>query len=166
MHTVSEQRTGVGWVTTGARYGYLLVSWLFVLLVLLQVFLIGLSFFTTAGFEPHIEFGRTLSLVITVLIVLSLIGRLPRGTVGLTCFLLLLYALQYVFAEIGKRPELGVGWFFAFHPVNALVIFWVSLLLARRARRYVPAPLGTRASDKGTPPTRPEDTAHGRGDNH
>lgn len=153
-------------MSEGARYGYLLVAWLLVLLVLLQVFLIGLSFFTTAGFEPHIAFGRTLSLVLAVLLLLSLIGRLPRGTVGLTCLLLLLYALQYVFAEIGKRPELGFGWFFAFHPVNALVIFWASLLLARRARRYVPAPLGIRASDKGTPPTCPEATAHGRGDDH
>lgn len=165
MYIRSEKRSGVGLVIEGARYGYFRMAWLFVLLVLLQVFLIGLSFFTAAGFEPHITFGSTLSLVIAALIVLTFIGRLPCGTVEWTCLLLLLYALYYVFAEIGKRPELRVGWFFAFHPVNALVIFWVSLLLARRARRYVPAPLGTRASDKGTPPTRPEATAHGRGDN-
>lgn len=142
MEHTAEKRAGIHPVVLWARYAYLFVAWLFVLWVIIQFFLIGLSFFTTLGFEPHIEFGHTFSIVIGLLVLVSIVARLPLRMIGLTALLFILYGLQYVFANVALGNP-GLGWVFAFHPVNALAIFWVGLLLARRARRFLPGPLGS-----------------------
>jgi|ERR1051326_2444249 hypothetical protein len=150
MQLTPEKRTGIHPVVLGARYGLLFVAWLFLLLVVAQFFLIGLSFFTTLGFEPHVEVGHMFSLAIFVLFVLALVGRFPFKIVGLILILFILYALQYVFAEVAIANISSLGWFFAFHPVNAMAIFGVGMLLARRVREVLPKPLGTLPSAQPT----------------
>ncbi len=124
----------VGRIARWARYGYLSLAWLFVLWVVAQVFLIGLSFFTTAGFTPHIEFGHTFTIFILLMFLVALIARLPWRIVLLTVLLFVLYSLQYVFVDVARAT--GAGWVFAFHPTNALLLFWLGLFLARRARQF------------------------------
>ncbi|HEY7348806.1 MAG TPA: DUF6220 domain-containing protein [Ktedonobacterales bacterium] len=146
MQPTSEKRAGIHPLVLGARYGFLVVAWLFMLAVVAQFFLIGLSFFTTLGFEPHIELGHTFSLLIIVLFLLSLAARLPLKIVGLIALLFVLYGLQYVFAEVAQANPSSLGWLFAFHPVNALIIFGLGTFLVRQARQFLPRPLGTLAS--------------------
>lgn len=142
MEHTTERHADLHPVVLWARYAYLFVAWLFVLWVIIQFFLIGLSFFTTLGFEPHIEFGHTFGIVLVLLVLAALVARLPLRMIGLTVLLFILYGLQYVFANVALGNP-GLGWVFAFHPVNALAMFWVGLLVARRARRFLPGPLGS-----------------------
>jgi len=129
-------RSGAERLRYGSRVGYLLVAWIFVLFVLIQVFLAGLSIFVSpAGWPRHVEFGHYLGPLSLALLVLALVGRLPRRTVLLTVLLMLLYSLQYVFVEV--PPQLGLPELSALHPVNALLIFWLALSLAWRARGFL-----------------------------
>ncbi len=128
--------TGGELLRYGARVGYLLVAWVFVLFVLIQVFLAGLSIFVgPEGWARHVEFGHLFGPLSLALLLLALVGRLPRRAVLLTVLLMLLYSLQYVFVEI--PPRLGLPEFSALHPVNALLIFWLALTLALRSRTFL-----------------------------
>lgn len=140
---VAKTTKPAGRVTLWARYGYLGLTWLFIAWIVTQVFLIGLSFFTAAGYEPHIEFGHTFGIIILALFLVALLARLPLRLILLTALLFVLYGLQYVFVNVARGT--GAGWVFAFHPVNALAIFWLGLFLARRARSFVHAPPGAQS---------------------
>jgi hypothetical protein len=120
----------------GSRVGYLLVAWVFVLFVMAQVFLAGLSIFVgPAGWPRHVEFGHYFGPLSLALLVLALVGRLLRRTVLLTLLLMLLYSLQYVFIEV--PPQIGLPELSALHPVNALLIFWLALSLALQSRTFL-----------------------------
>jgi hypothetical protein len=101
-------------LTLGGRYAYLIVAWLFVAAVVVQVSLIGLTFFPTNGhvidYSLHITFGHMLGPFLLVLFLCSLLARLPRGMIGFTALLLLLFGLQYFFANTALA---GAGWVFA-----------------------------------------------------
>ncbi len=120
----------------GSRVGYLLVVWVFVLFVMIQVFLAGLSIFVgPAGWPRHVEFGHFFGPLSLALLLLALVGRLPRCVLLLTVLLMLLYSLQYVFVEV--PPRIGLPELAALHPVNALLIFWLALSLALRSRSFL-----------------------------
>jgi hypothetical protein len=128
-------RSGAERLRHGARVGYVLVAWVFVLFVMVQVFLAGLSIFVgPAGWPRHVEFGHYFGPLSLALFVLALVGRLPRRAVLLTVLLMLLYSLQYVFVEV--PPRVGLPELSALHPVNALLIFWLALSLALRSRSF------------------------------
>lgn len=122
-----------------ARVCFALTAWLLVALVLTQVFLAGLSIFAGAQNWPtHEGLGWALEFPVFFLLVFSLIARLPWRTVGLAGLLLLLYMVQVTLIIVSRRT--GVSEISAFHPVNALLIFWVTLTLARRAFQFFPRP--------------------------
>jgi hypothetical protein len=123
-----------------ARVAYLVAAWLFVLCVLVQLFLAGLGVFGGAqNFATHRDFAYIFGWLALVMVVVGLVGRLPRRmTVG-ALVLLGLMALQSVFVAFRtQRPELA-----ALHPVNGGLILLLGVWLALRARAFVPAPLGT-----------------------
>jgi hypothetical protein len=113
-----------------ARLGYALLASVFVACVAAQVFLAGLGVF--AGPEywvRHTSFVHLFGWLPLLMIPLAFVGRLPRGPRFLPAGLLGLIALQYASAY---SHETVVA---ALHPVNALAIFLVAIIVARRAWR-------------------------------
>lgn len=146
MHTTHDRGIAGARVVGGARIGYLLVAWLFLACVVAQVFLAGLSVFADAEvWITHRNFAYVFGLLTLALLVLAVVGRLPRALLGCTVLLILLFVLQSVFIALRSSvPALA-----ALHAVNALAIFWLALFLARRARSVALPPLGLRQSRAG-----------------
>ena len=114
------------------RTVFLVVSVLLVAGLFVQVFLAGLGVFDSAArFATHRDFGYTLELLAMALIVVGLLGRLPRRQVGLSVVILLLFFLQSIFVVLrSDQPTIA-----ALHPVNGFVILLLSIALAREAWR-------------------------------
>ncbi len=121
-----------------ARRSFRPVAWLFVGCVIVQFFLAGLGVFADPrSFITHREFGYLFGWLTLVLLVLALVGRMSRATIGLAALLLVLFALQSVLVALRDNlPAVA-----ALHPLNGVAISYVGLLLARPRRdaRDVPA---------------------------
>jgi hypothetical protein len=110
-----------------SRVGFVVSAWLFAAGVALQVFLAGLSTFDNpARWADHVSFGQWIGTFTILLVLFSLTGRLPRELIGLSVIVLLLYGLQFSFANIDNGPIA------ALHALNALALFWLSVHLAQR----------------------------------
>jgi hypothetical protein len=72
-------------------------------------------------------------------LVFALLGRFPRGQVGLSALLLVLYVVQTSLPYArSSSPAIA-----AFHPANAMVLLVLAIVIAVRARRHAlaePAP--------------------------
>ena len=114
-----------------ARIVYPVVAWLFVIAVIFQVFLVGLSLFVSAtNWSAHKEFGYSLGFLVLLLVALAVAGRVPRATGRWLALLFVVYAIQTILPNLRR----DLPWVAALHPVNALVILWVALTHARQAR--------------------------------
>ncbi len=131
-------------VRTYARYGFVGAVWLFIACAVVQVFLAGLAIFSVpAGdFATHREWGYTFGYLVLVILILALVGRLPRRQVGMSVLLLVLFFLQSVFVAIrADYPSVA-----ALHPLNGFLILFVAIVLGRdgwqlvRAERAAPPP--------------------------
>lgn len=111
-----------------AKYCYLGASILLTASVLIQVYIAGMAVFVDpARWSTHVSFGNILPVFLLLLFVLAFIGRLPRVHKGLPVVIFLLFFVQF-----GTAHRFGslVG---AIHPVNAVVIFWLSTITVQRA---------------------------------
>ena len=113
-----------------ARSALPFVAGLFAACTVVQVFLAGLGVFEgPQNFITHREFGYTFSWLILVLVVLAVVGRVPRRITGLALLLGLLFVLQSVFVAFrSNMPQVA-----ALHPVNGFLIVLVALLVTRDA---------------------------------
>ena len=119
------------------RMLYLIIAWLFPIAILVQVFLVGLSLFTNQSYwDDHISFGHMIGVLPILLVILGYLGRLPRRTIILTWLALGTYIIQ---AEVFAAIRADVPIFAAFHPVLALVLFALALIIALQARTVVRA---------------------------
>jgi uncharacterized protein DUF6220 len=126
------------------RYAHLVFAWLFLASLVYQVYLIGLHLFAGTSTQAHIEFGYSWPGLLALLVLISAIaGRLPGRTIGWSAALFVDYIVQTFLP--GLR-ESSPG-FAALHPVNALLLFWIAIVVIRHARTFVPAPLGTAAAE-------------------
>ena len=105
---------------------------IFVLAILVQVFLAGLAIANLGGsgnFSTHIEFGYTwMGLAALALLVTVFLARRPRRDVGIVVAIIVLYVIQTLLPAFkSSSPAMA-----ALHPVNALLLFVVALLYARR----------------------------------
>ena len=112
-----------------ARIGYAVLSSVFVVCVLVQVFFAGMGAFG-ADWSLHLTFAHFLGLPPLLMAPMAFIGRLSWGSRLLPLGLLVLIGLQYAFADAAVPAA-------ALHPVNALLILCMSLLTARRAWTFV-----------------------------
>ncbi|HEX9635424.1 MAG TPA: DUF6220 domain-containing protein [Candidatus Limnocylindria bacterium] len=114
-----------------ARTLYLAVIWLFVACLVVQVFLVGLDIFGDA-IDPttHRTWAYIYGWLTPILVFLGTIGRLPLSMRLGTVALLFLFAMQTLLPSL--RDVLPVV--AAAHALNALLIFWLAMVLARRAR--------------------------------
>lgn len=127
-----------------ARRIFAVASWVFLGAVLVQVFLAGAGLFKLTDFTLHTDFGWLLSAMPIVLVVLARMARVDRRTTQLTVALLAVAVIQPELAA--ARHDYPVV--AALHPVNALLLFWLAWLVARRsvdAARQPHRPLADRA---------------------
>lgn len=111
-----------------SRLAFVVTAWLYAASVVMQVFLAGLSVFDNpARWVDHVNTGQWVGTFTIFLVLFALVGRLPMPLIVLSILVLLLYGLQFPFANT------DAGWLAALHAVNALVMFWLSTYLAGRA---------------------------------
>jgi hypothetical protein len=110
-----------------ARTAYPVVAGLFVACAVIQVFLAGLGVFDDPNaFITHRNFGYLFGWLTLVLLVISLVGRMPRRYVGLAVLILVLFSLQSVFVALRQdMPAVA-----ALHPLNGFLILGVATYTA------------------------------------
>jgi hypothetical protein len=104
-------------------------AWLYLAGVVAQVFLAGAGLFRLTDWTAHTLLGWGLGSAPLLLVSLSLLARPGRGTILLTAALSLAAMFQPELAA--ARHEAPV--IAALHPVNALLVFWLTWLVARRS---------------------------------
>jgi membrane-bound metal-dependent hydrolase YbcI (DUF457 family) len=123
------------------RILYVIVAWLFPAAILIQVFLVGLSLFTgQAYWSTHRDVGHSLAVLPLLLVILAYLGRLPRSE---KLLIWLLFGVYLVQAEVFAAIRDSVPLLAAFHPVLALVLFALAILIALRSRTVVQAEIQT-----------------------
>ena len=108
------------------------VAWLLVASIVVQVWLAGLAIPQLGGngsFATHRDVGYAIGLVTLVLFVTALLSGLGRQRILQSLGILGLYIVQ------SSLPYMGVAPIEALHPVNAAVMFLVSLVYARAVWR-------------------------------
>lgn len=120
------------------------VSWLFLGGVVVQVFLAGLGAFTLTDWTAHAGFGWLLASVpLFVQLPLGLVTSSDRRARWLVVILAMSAAFQPELARArAENPVLA-----AFHPVNALLIAWLAVQVARASLRGL-----RQAESSGTAP--------------
>ena len=105
--------------------------------VVVQFFLAGLGTFGATSFDAHQAFGLVLALLTLILLVLAVVGKVPRFLILLAVALLGLNVLQMFLARI-DIDEIA-----ALHVVNALAIVFVAYEFVQRSRRYLASKMAT-----------------------
>jgi hypothetical protein len=105
--------------------------------VVVQFFLAGLGTFGATSFDAHQAFGLVLALLTLILLVLAVVGKVPRLLIGLAVILLGLNVLQMFLAQVDVE-EIA-----ALHVVNALAIVFVAHEIMQRSRRYLASKMAT-----------------------
>jgi hypothetical protein len=108
------------------------VAWLLVGSIVVQVWLAGIAIPQLGGtgsFEDHRNVGYLIGLIALVLVLTALPTGLGRRRILQSLGLLGLYIVQ------SSLPYIGVNAIEALHPVNAAVMFVVSLVYARAVWR-------------------------------
>ena len=123
-----------------SRLAFVVSAWAYAASVVWQVFLAGLSVFDNpARWVDHASTGQMVGTLTIFMVLFALIGRLPIIVIGLSVLVLLLYGMQYPFANT------NAGWLAALHAVNALVMFWLATHLAGRVTAILRMSSGERA---------------------
>jgi hypothetical protein len=103
---------------------------LFPIGLVVQVFLAGLGVFEgPQAFATHRDMGYTLSLVAILLVVVGLIGGVPRRLTGLAALIFVLFMVQSILVAV----RADAPWIAALHPVNGFLITILAVVLARDA---------------------------------
>jgi hypothetical protein len=111
-----------------ARDALYVLSWLFLLALLLQFFLAGAGAFGATSFDAHAGLGALLALgALIILVVALLAGDLRRAAALLLAFMV----VQMFLGGLGRDEEPWIG---AFHALNAVAVLAVAYYLARAAR--------------------------------
>jgi hypothetical protein len=109
------------------------VAWLLVGSIVVQVWLAGLAIPQLGGgngsFETHRNVGYLIGLITLVLFLTALPSGLGRRRVLQSLGIFGLFIVQ------SSLPYVGIGAIEALHPVNAAVMFVVSLVYARAVSR-------------------------------
>jgi len=110
--------------------------------------LIGCAMLLVAYWSTHRDVGHTLAVLPLLLVILAYLGRLPRSEKRLIWLQFGVYLVQAeVFAAIRDVAPLLA----AFHPVLALVLFALALIIALRARTVVRTEVHTPAVSQHRP---------------
>jgi len=121
-----------------ALFFFLSIVLIYVAGILFQVFLAGVGLFGAAkDFEPHAGLGWILHLVPVLLLIVAAVARVGPTLLWWTTALLVVQFVQPILATLRNDVPLVA----AFHPVLALVIFWLAVTIGFKAWRLVREPL-------------------------
>ena len=111
---------------------FFVLAVVFAVCVAVQVFLAGLAIFVDpARWESHTAFIHIFEIVPVLLLIFSFTGKMPRSLRWLSFLSVLLIVVMYATANMSANlPAAG-----ALHPVAALAIFWIAVMLCVRAWR-------------------------------
>jgi hypothetical protein len=124
-----------------ARRVHLAATWLFLAAILIQVFLIGLVLFAGGSIENHRGFGYSIIFLALAVLVTALWARVPRRDGWMAAAVLGLYIVQTSLPMF----KASAPWVAALHPVFAILLFWLGLSVARRARQLYQSALSQRS---------------------
>jgi Family of unknown function (DUF6220) len=121
-------------VSKGARYAYATLAWAFVLGILLQVYFAGLGLFVGPRlFAYHIDFGWLLHLGPLPIVVAAALAGAGRMRILQSVVMAVIFFFVPILAAIRTDAPLTA----AFHPVAALLGFWLATVVARGATSLV-----------------------------
>lgn len=114
---------------------FLIGIWLFVAGLLFQLFTVGMAVFVDPSWwTNHVLFSHVIGVLGFILLLLALFGRFPKAIWGLTGLMNILFFVQGSSANLSLiSSALSLGT--AFHPVNALLLFWTATAIADKARK-------------------------------
>lgn len=113
---------------------YLLLSIIFLLCVVIQVFIAGLAIFVNpAHWVKHMGFVHIFEFVPILMFILTFIGKLPRSAMGQSAALFGIIFVMYFTANITAI----LPWAAALHPVIAIILFWMSIRNVSSAWRLI-----------------------------
>jgi len=118
------------------RYLFAAAAVLFLVGVVVQVYLIGATLFAGNSVEDHRNLGYLLSLAPVIPLLLAWPARAGQRTILLAAALLVSAFVQSILPSLRD----GASWLAALHPVNALVVFGLSVLVTRHAVRLARTP--------------------------
>jgi hypothetical protein len=125
-------------MTDIARRAHVWAAWLFAVGVLVQGYLAGAALGQLGGtgdFSTHLALGYTLGILALAVLLLALAGRFPRGQIGWSGLLVLLYIVQTSLPFLrSSSPAIA-----ALHPANAMVLLVLAVVIAVRGRRLMGA---------------------------
>jgi hypothetical protein len=131
MATIEDVPAGgqVSGLIRWSRIAVVVLARLFIIGIVVQIFLVGLSLFESADYwEDHKSLGESLGLIPILLILVALVGRLPMRLIVMAAALLVLFGVQYAL------PNVDNGYVAALHPINALVLMGLADQIARQTR--------------------------------
>ena len=114
---------------------FLIGIWLFVAGLLFQLFTVGMAVFVDPSWwTNHVLFSHVIGVLGFILLLLALFGRFPKAIWSLTGLMNVLFFVQGSSANLSlMSPALSLGT--AFHPVNALLLFWTATAIADKTRK-------------------------------
>lgn len=124
---------------------------LWVVAIIVQVFLAGQAIANLGGsgdFTTHLNVGYSMGIVELVALVLAFAARLPRRDVLISAGILILYVVQTLLPLARSASPLVA----ALHPLNAMILFTVSVWYARHAWRAASAPAPAGAATSASEP--------------
>jgi hypothetical protein len=117
-------------VIRAARYAYAVVAWATVAAIILQVFFIGLGLFDgSEKLELHRTFGWILHLVAIIVPITAALAAAGRTRILLAILLAAMVWVVPILAALRSDAPLLA----AFHPVGAILTFWLATFVARGA---------------------------------
>ena len=109
------------------------IAWAYLAALMVQVFFAGMFVFVGASnIELHRNMAHVIGLLTFLLIASAFVGRVPQKR--LVFGVLGLLVVQGMLVHINQW--FGVSIIAALHPVNALVLTYASLTLAKRSNTY------------------------------
>ncbi|QSB04107.1 DUF6220 domain-containing protein [Natronoglycomyces albus] len=109
--------------------------------VLIQFFLAGYAAaqfdVPFVSFSEHRNLGHILVALSLINLVLALLARGSRGTLGMAAAVFALMMVQMAIGRSNLGDNTVTHVMFGIHAINALVIMRVNMLLAKRAKRLI-----------------------------
>lgn len=114
----------MGTIRHYARWALILFTGLFLLAVVVQILTAGFGIFGATSLDLHEDLGFTLTHGLSILVFLAaLVAWIGRGGLALAFLIGALTTVQVFLPEIDNR------WIAGLHPVNALLLFLLALVL-------------------------------------
>ena len=112
-----------------ARWALILLTGLFLLAVIVQILTAGFAIFGATSFDLHEDLGFSLTHGLSILVFLAaLVAWIEPSGLALAFLIGALTTVQVFLPEIDNR------WIAGLHPINAVLIFLLALLLLWRVR--------------------------------